>query len=98
MKFEWDDNKNQINKIKHKVGFEKAATVFSDFEALTIFDNKHSDEEDRWISLGRANDNNLYVVVFKEINNDQKRYIRLISARKANKVETKVYFDKLKNR
>lgn len=95
MKFEWDENKNQINKVKHKVSFEKATTIFSDPDALTIFDNAHSDYEERWISLGRANDKNLYVVVFKEISILNEDKIRIISARKANKIEIKTYFEKL---
>jgi len=32
MKFEWDENKNQSNKIKHKVSFEMVSTVFADKE------------------------------------------------------------------
>ena len=30
MKFEWDENKNIINKEKHKISFETAAYVFDD--------------------------------------------------------------------
>ena len=95
MKFEWDENKNQINIVKHKVSFDKATTIFSDPNALTIFDNAHSDFEERWVSLGRANDNNLYVIVFKEISDIDGNRIRIISARKANKTEIKTYFEKL---
>ena len=28
LKFEWDENKNTINKTKHNVSFEEAQTVF----------------------------------------------------------------------
>ncbi|MDQ0151980.1 uncharacterized DUF497 family protein [Moryella indoligenes] len=30
MTFEWDENKNQINKQKHGIAFEEAQTVFYD--------------------------------------------------------------------
>jgi len=30
MKFEWDENKNTINKVKHKISFETASLVFND--------------------------------------------------------------------
>ena len=30
IEFEWDENKNEINKRKHQVSFEEARTVFYD--------------------------------------------------------------------
>lgn len=52
IRFEWDENKNIINKKKHKISFEEAQTVFYDEEALLINDPKHSQEEERFIILG----------------------------------------------
>lgn len=61
--FEWDENKNSINKKKHDVSFEEASTVFSDVEALIIDDPDHSDiEEERFIILGVNEKSNLLVV------------------------------------
>ena len=54
MKFEWDKDKNQINKQKHNVSFEEASTVFYDEEAILIFDPDHSEKEDRFLLLGRS--------------------------------------------
>lgn len=51
-RFEWDENKNTINKIKHHVTFEEAKTVFDDVEALVIDDPDHSQNEERFIILG----------------------------------------------
>lgn len=45
IRFEWDENKNQINQKKHQVSFEEAKTVFYDEEALVIDDPEHSQEE-----------------------------------------------------
>lgn len=52
IKFEWDENKNTINKRKHGISFEEAQTVFRDEEALVIDDPDHSQEEERFIILG----------------------------------------------
>ena len=46
IKFEWDENKNAINKMKHHVSFKEAKTVFYDEDALVIDDPDHSEEED----------------------------------------------------
>ena len=43
--FEWDENKNSINKKKHNVSFEEAKTVFYDDNALMIDDPEHSEQE-----------------------------------------------------
>ena len=42
---EWDENKNQLNKIKHGVDFQQAAKVFEDNFRLEEIDEEHSDEE-----------------------------------------------------
>lgn len=46
MKFEWDDKKNITNIRKHKISFEEAIFVFSDIDAISLFDDKHSDYEE----------------------------------------------------
>ena len=62
IKFEWDENKNEINKAKHKISFEEAKTVFYDEAALIIDDPEHSSEEQRFIILGFSRRANLLVV------------------------------------
>jgi hypothetical protein len=52
--FEWDPTKAQINLNKHKISFEKATTIFHDSNAISIYDEEHSYEEERWITLGLA--------------------------------------------
>ncbi len=52
IRFEWDDNKNTINKRKHGVSFEEAQTVFYDPDALVISDPDHPIDEDRFLILG----------------------------------------------
>ena len=98
MKFEWDEKKNQANLKKHKISFDKAAYVFSDIEAITIFDNEHSEEEERWITIGSIKNTDIIVVIHTERIKNKKEYIRIISARKADKEETKEYYEALKGK
>ena len=51
--FEWDPVKAQTNFTKHRLDFERAATVFLDPLAVTIPDDEHSQSETRWITLGK---------------------------------------------
>lgn len=90
LKFEWDENKNEINKKKHKISFEEAQTVFYDSEALLIDDPEHSSEEERFIILGMSQKANLLVVC--HCYRASETVIRIISARKATKTESDQYF------
>lgn len=89
IRFEWDKNKNEINIKKHKISFDEAKTVFYDEEALVINDPEHSQEEERFIILGLSKEANLLVVCHCYRETDT--IIRIISARKATKSETKQY-------
>ena len=89
IRFEWDDNKNEINKKKHKISFEEASTVFYDDAALVIDDPEHSEDEDRFIILGLSKRANLLVVCHCYRESDT--VIRIISARKATKTESQYY-------
>ena len=90
-KFEWDNHKNEINKQKHHVSFEEAATVFEDENALLIDDPDHLQDEDRFVIMGYSNQANMLVVCHCYRNDDQ--MIRIISARKATKRESGWYYD-----
>ena len=87
--FEWDENKNSINKNKHKVSFEEAKTVFYDENALVIDDPDHSISEERFIILGMSSQAKLLVVC--HCYRESETVIRIISARKATKTESKQY-------
>ena len=90
--FDWDPNKAVANRRKHGVGFEQAATVFSDPLALSIYDDDYSDQQERWITLGKADNGQLLVVVHthQEVSPTESA-IRLISARPATKHEQRDY-------
>ena len=89
IRFERDENKNQINQHKHGVSFDEAKTVFYDEEALVIGDPEHSENEERFIILGLSSKPNLLVVCHCYRESDT--VIRIISARKATKTESKFY-------
>ena len=91
MKFEWDVKKDLINKRKHGISFEQASYVFADPYALSQFDLDHSEDEDRWILLGKSLKQALLVVVHKYINDANIEMVRIISARKATSNEQKTY-------
>lgn len=90
--FDWDPNKERANIRKHGISFRQAASVFRDPNQLSIFDEGHSEKEDRWITLGIDNTGILRIVVhtFEQVNEELWR-IRMISARKANLDETRKY-------
>ena len=99
IRFEWDENKNETNKKKHRVSFDEAATVFYDEEALLIDDEEHSQEEERFILLGFSKRANLLVVCHccRERKTEKGRacsVIRIISARKATDSEVNAYYER----
>ena len=51
LKFEWDEEKNLINKRKHGISFETAAYVIEDENYIEMYDFEHSIEEDRYIAI-----------------------------------------------
>ena len=91
LSFEWDENKNAINKKKHKISFGEAQTVFYDEAALLIDDPEHSQEEERFIIIGLSQKANLLVVC--HCYRASETVIRIISARKATKNESKYYYE-----
>lgn len=92
--FEWNPGKAKQNLSKHSVSFELAATIFKDPRAISIYDEVHSDEEERWVTIGLSQNGNVLVVVhtFDELKKDL-FIIRIISARKTTKKETKQYLE-----
>jgi len=71
--FEWDRNKAKINIKKHKISFETAAEIFLDPLAISIFDDEHSLQEERWITIGKNTKESILVLVhtFSQQENDQ---------------------------
>ena len=87
--FEWDEHKNQSNISKHGISFEEAQTVFYDENAIMFDDPDHSAEEERFLIIGITSHDNLCIVSHCYRGRDD--IIRIISARKATRNETRTY-------
>lgn len=90
MRFEWDENKNRQNLLKHDVRFETAVLVFYDPYALTRRDES-SHEEERWITLGAIGSGAVLMVVHTWAEKNGEEIVRLISARAATAHERRSY-------
>ena len=90
--FEWSYQKAQSNVTKHGVSFEESATVFKDPMALSIYDDEHSINEERWLTLGISKAGKLLLVchTFQKHSNATVS-IRIFSCRKETKKESKQY-------
>lgn len=87
LKFEWHPRKAAQNRRKHKVSFEEASTLFADPLSATVFDPDHSDEEDRYITVGYSAQQRLLMVSHTERGDS----IRIISARELTPLERQEY-------
>ena len=89
LKFEWDENKNILNIKNHNVSFEEAMTVFKDSRAVLLYDESSSESEDRFNIIGMSQMSKFLIVCHCYRESDT--IIRIISARKPTKTESKLY-------
>lgn len=88
VRISWDEAKNVANQKKHGLRFEEAAELFrSGSDYLEIFDEAHSDSEDRFIAIGPIS-RGLVLMVWTAIEED---VVRIISARWATQREQALY-------
>jgi uncharacterized DUF497 family protein len=92
--FEWDLNKAKTNLRKHRVAFSEAATVLRDKLSITIYDPDHSDEEDRYITIGPSVSGRFLMVAHV----DRSDRIRIISARELTRKEREAYENEIQRR
>ena len=86
-KFEWDSEKAAKNWKKHKIKFESAAMVFLDDYKIDVYDENHSENEDRFKIIGMVE--KVLVVIYT----DREDRHRIISARQATKYERDEYYE-----
>lgn len=87
MRIEWDPIKAADNVRKHGIDFADAVIALEDDNALTIEDFDHNEQRFKTLGMGPYL-NVLFVVhAYREGN-----IIRIISARKADRKESKQYF------
>lgn len=88
MRIEWDEKKDRINRREHRVSFEEAQELFlSGRDYLEIFDEVHSELEERFIAIGLIT-RGLVLVIWTEREEDT---IRIISARWATSREEALF-------
>jgi uncharacterized DUF497 family protein len=93
--FEWDLEKATANRRKHGVGFEEAASVFADDDAVINDDVAHADEEDRFIIVGVSDRERMVMTVFTFRSEDT---VRIISSRRATPHGRRAYEQKKRSK
>ncbi len=89
--FSWDEAKNKDNLLKHGISFEAAQLVFDDPLHISRQDRIENGEE-RWQTLGFADGVVLLLVAHTWRDTEtEAEHIRIVSARRATKLERKVY-------
>ncbi|MGA2904489.1 MAG: BrnT family toxin [Candidatus Korobacteraceae bacterium] len=88
LRFEWDKVKAEANLRLHGVSFDSARTTFKDVFAVERQDDREDYREPRFVTMGKAENGVILVVVYTERENR----IRIISARRATRFEEEDYF------
>jgi uncharacterized protein len=88
VRFEWDENKDRANVVKHGVGFDEARKVFSDPHVI-IREDRVTEGEERLQAIGYVE--RVLLVVHTVREEGLGAIIRIVSARKATRAERKVY-------
>ncbi|XZN92642.1 MAG: BrnT family toxin [Microcoleus sp.] len=91
MEFEWDETKRLTNLSKHGIDLIDVPLVF-DGEILTVEDERFSYGEQRFVTFGL-----LQGRVVAIVHTEREDITRIISARKANKYEQRIYFEQISN-
>ncbi len=90
LRFAWDEKKNRANQRKHGVTFQEAQTAFYDENAKVYSDPDHSEDESRFLLLGLSI--RIRTLVVCHCFRETESVIRIVSARKANKLEERDYW------
>jgi uncharacterized DUF497 family protein len=85
--FEWHPVKAASNLKKHKVSFEEASTVFKDTRRIEAPDRWHSDDEQRYLGIGKSIEGRV-LSIYYTFRADR---IRMISARVSERWERNEY-------
>ncbi len=94
VEFEWDPRKAKRNLRKHHIAFREAATVFRDVLGITIYDPDHSEDEERFITIGTSTGGRLLIISHTHRHGK----IRLINARELTRSERQAYEEENESR
>jgi uncharacterized DUF497 family protein len=90
VRVEWDPAKDRENQAKHGISFDELRPLFEgDQDYLVIYDEEHSEDEDRFLAIGPIS-RGVVVVVHTEPGDD---VIRIISARMATRAEEQLFYE-----
>ena len=93
VRFDWDPEKDAVNRAAHGIGFAEASKLFAPGSFwLDIDDEAHSEDEIRYRAIG-AITRGVVVVVYTDRDGD---IVRIISARRATAREKHLYEDWLR--
>ncbi len=92
LEFQWDTNKNETNIKKHGIDFHDVKMMFN-YPMLVRLDKRKDYGEERWNGIGMLKN----IIGFVAFTEKEDGVIRIISARKADKYESKEYQDEIKN-
>ena len=92
--FDWDRRKARTNLRRHGVSFHEAATVLRDPLGITVYDPDHSEEEDRYVTIGTSEGGRLLMVS----HTDHGDHVRIISARGLTRAEREAYESEITRR
>jgi len=94
-RFEWDEEKDRLNKADHGLSFCEILPAFDDPYLLELFDETHStDEETRFKGLAELQD---FIILYLSYTEKETGRTRIISARPAEPIEEKAYYEWRKN-
>ena len=91
MEFEWDPQKNERNRKKHRIPFEEAQEVFDDPFHLSVLDRRFTYFEERWITVGQTGRRRVAVAAHVYFDADGAEVVRITSAREATAYERRQY-------
>ena len=92
--YQWDLRKASANVPKHEVSLEEASTAFVDPNGLDGEDLEHSSREHRRLRLAKSAPRKILVIAYTVRRHRNEEITRIISARRANRKERKMYQEK----
>lgn len=85
--FEWDKGNIEKSFYKHGISQKESEELFLDENVLLIEDIEHSQNEDRFIAIGKTTQEHILFAAFTK----RGKKIRIISVRTANHKERRQY-------
>ena len=94
-RFEWDEDKSRINKELHGLYFDEILSAFDDPFLLEMYDETHSTlTEARFRGLAELQD---FIILYLSYTEPVSGRTRIISARPAEPIEEREYYEWRKN-